>query len=158
MYKERDSRSNGCPAPGQTIFDILVAYISKMTYGMTTEDRPERYLSCKAQEGDLDALVALCNYFYHSKLFHVLYPGIKDASELSSTHRHVLEQWLNSPVRRLDVIVDQKTQEVVAFCSWALDDSLDVPYKEKYYRGPAADIQVIDAFLADIEHYDELLS
>ncbi|KAH8086838.1 hypothetical protein HD553DRAFT_340810 [Filobasidium floriforme] len=128
-----------------------------MTRQMTSEGSQDRYLARKADEEDLDAMVELFNGFHQCKLFRLLYPGVKDASELSSTHRHVLVQWYNSPVRRLEVIVDQATDEVIAFCSWALDDSLDMPLKEKYYRGPGANTEVIDAFLDKIEHYDELL-
>lgn len=128
-----------------------------MTCSLTPDAPLARYISRKARDEDLDSLVTLFNGFYESKLFHILYPEIKDASALSATHRSVLKHWLHSPVRRLEVIVKQDDGEVVAFCSWALDDSLDVPYKEKYYRGPGADLEVIDQFLADIEHYDELL-
>lgn len=128
-----------------------------MTRQMTFEGSQDRYLARKAREEDLDAMVELFNGFHQCKLFRLLYPGVKDASELSSTHRHVLIQWHKSPVRRLEVIVDQATDKVIAFCSWALDDSLDMPLKEKYYRGLGADTEVIDAFLDKIEHYDELL-
>jgi hypothetical protein len=129
-----------------------------MTRQLTPEGSQDRYLARKAREEDLDALVELFNGFYNSKLFHLLYPGIKDASELSATHRNLLAHWANSPVRRLEVIVDQNTDQVIAFCSWALDDSLDVPLRDKYHRGPGADTEVIDAFLEKIGHYDELLS
>jgi hypothetical protein len=128
-----------------------------MTRQMTPEGSQDRYLARKAREEDLDAMVDLFNGFHQCNLFQLLYPGIKDASELSSTNRHVLVQWYKSPVRRLEVIVDQANDKVIAFCSWALDDSLDMPLKEKYYRGPGADTEVIDAFLDKIEHYDELL-
>jgi hypothetical protein len=112
----------------------------------------------EASEDDLESMVTLFNGFAKCKLYKTLYPGLRDPSQLSEVNRKQLVNWIQSPQRQLNVLVHQESQEVVAFCQWALDDSADLPYSEKYYSGPGTSHDALKSFIDAIEDYDDRLS
>jgi len=128
-----------------------------MTCPSTPPTDSLRYVLREAKEDDLDFMVTLFNGFARCKLYKTLYPGLRDPSELSEVNRKQLINWIQSPQRQLQVLVRQDSQEVAAFCQWALDDSADLPYSEKYYKGPGTNHDALKSFLDAIGDYDDRL-
>jgi hypothetical protein len=128
-----------------------------MTTTLTSEQSFSEYIMREATEDDMEAMVTLFNHFASCKLYRTLYPDLEDATQLSATNRRRLSDWIHSPSRRLNVLIHTETQEVVAFCQWALDSSADLPYGEKYYQGLGSDIKAIKSFSDAIGDYDDKL-
>ena len=129
----------------------------QMTRQLTPENDSSRYVMREAREHDLEAMVTLFNGFAKCKLYRTLYPGLQDASQLSEVNRKQLVNWIQSPQRQLNVFVHQKSLEVVAFCQWALDDSSDLPYSEKYCQGSGTNHDALKSFTDAIGDYDDRL-
>jgi hypothetical protein len=130
---------------------------TEMAWSLTPEISSSAYTMRDAREEDVEAMVALFNEFADCRLYKTLYPGLQDPSQLSEVNRKQLLNWLHSPQRQLNVLVYHDTQEVVAFCQWALNDSADLPYDEKYYQGPGSNPEAVKSFLVAIRDYDDRL-